>query len=130
MAGEVSMSDGASDVDLLRAAEFVRDAVAVLAPRLAARFDLQEADAVEAARDFVHDICDAVGGQSVYIPRDVVFGLTARDYEIFRVHNGRNTHELALKHQLCDGRIRQICAAITRQIRANSQMNLPGLDSA
>jgi Mor family transcriptional regulator len=117
-----------SEAAATKGAQFVRDAVGVIAPQLASRFALSEADALELARNLIHDICSEIGGGIVYIPTDGFYGLTERDQAIFAAHKRGNTHELALQHGLTDMRIRQICAAVLKDIRAKRQMQLPGLD--
>lgn len=115
--------------DELRSAQFVRDAVSVMTPSLAARFSLSEEDAASVARDLVHDICAELGGQSIYVGRDMYFGLSERDREIFSLHHGRNTQQLAKQYGLTETRIRQIARTVLLEERSKRQPVLPGLDA-
>lgn len=84
----------------------------------------------EAMRDVAHDWCREHGGQQLYLPRDVDFGLSRRDLEIWEAFSGSNTTALAERHGLTVRQVQSILRRVRREQMRSRQAVLPGLEPA
>jgi Mor family transcriptional regulator len=107
-----------------RARQFVQTSVPLVQGRLMALAGLTEAQAIDIARECVHDICVEHGGKWMYVAKDDIFDLTKRDYQIFEEYNGRNMQQMVEKHRITHVRILQIVAQVKKEEVAKRQGTL------
>lgn len=122
------MSD-AEQTSKHRAKSFVDSACRIISAMLENQFELSKKEAVELARNMVHDLCVEYGGTFMYVPKDMHYELSQRDMEIFNEFNGRNLHQLVKKHGVTHTRIYQIVAQVKKAQIELRQGRLPGFDS-
>jgi Mor family transcriptional regulator len=111
---------------LNRARQFVQTSVPLVQGRLVAILGIDEAQAVDIARECVHDICVEHGGKWMYIAKDDIFELTKRDRQIFDNYNGRNMQQMVEKYRVTHVRILQIVSQVKKEEIAKRQGRLPG----
>lgn len=82
--------------------------------------DIAEQIAVAVANRMMH----AWGGQTIYLPKGMVFMTSARDYKIWQECDGRNYRELAKKYNLTLQWIYSVVKKIQRAESARRQLPL------
>jgi Mor family transcriptional regulator len=107
-----------------KTAELISHMVAVGRSLFSSRLKIDEETAEDLAREYAHEIAIHMGGQFVYVPRDIAFTLSVRDRAIYAEFNGANHDALARKHSVSVVRIYQILSRARREEVARRQGRL------
>jgi Mor family transcriptional regulator len=90
---------------------------------------IDEEQAKTIAREAASRVCWEWGGNRVNVQRDPAFGgLTKRDREMWDAFDGTNYEELANRFGLGWRMVRYIIKHCRRWHKANTQVELPGMD--
>ncbi|EBA4495604.1 Mor transcription activator family protein [Salmonella enterica] len=101
-------------------ADLAQHVAATLKEMVGMENDIAEQIAVAVANRMMH----AWGGQTVYLPKGMIFMTSARDYQIWQECDGRNYRELAKKYNLTLQWIYTVVKKIQRAESARRQLTL------
>lgn len=90
--------------------------------RAATKIDRPAARAV--AEKVVGHLTDHLGGQLIYIPKNLAAQIGKRDSEIWNKFDGRNQASLAKEYKLSLNQIYKILKRVQSQITAKNQMDM------
>lgn len=117
----------ADDGNGRRLNELIDKIVSVGSAALVAQLGADTERARDLMRDVAHDVCAEVGGGPIYVGKDVRFGESKRNSEIFRKwRSGALVVELARDHGLTTARVYHIIKLERDADRAKRQGQLPG----
>lgn len=97
-----------SDLTSARAPVVLNEVLLVIAGHFKRRGMSQE-EAEKTATPVVQLLAQHFGGRSFYLPRGHRLAEELRHREIYRLHDGRNTSELAAKYGVTDRQIQKVC---------------------
>ncbi len=122
--GEIATAEAIAELDVADDPAKWGSRLAHLVDALDAHFrrrGMAAEDALAEARAVVALIAIDQGGRPLYLPRGDRLQRALRDRTIFRLHNGRNTSELARQHGITDRSVQRICREqyALRQTRLN-----------
>jgi Mor family transcriptional regulator len=108
-----------------RGPELLLDLSERLARELIAVCGIPDDAAYRVAMDAVKVVAEAYGGGQIYFPRPrhgkshvTWFDLQARDLQIYRAYNGRNTQAVCKRYGISRERVRQIVLQVRLERRA------------
>jgi Mor family transcriptional regulator len=116
--------DGRGQKFRRRGSDFIESLSARAAALLIKHAGLSPEEAAEIARDHAHDIASDMGGQLLYLARDLSFGCSKRDRKIVAKFRGDNISALAREYNLTEVRVRQILATHRMEQQASRQQDL------
>lgn len=107
--------------------ELLQDFADKLAQQAKDFLGVSDSQAKAFAQEAVGCLADDWGGQTIYLPKDLIGRLSTRNKQIFREFNGDNQPELALKYNLSTQQIYSILK-VQQELRKPKQASL--LDAA
>jgi Mor family transcriptional regulator len=81
------------------------------------------------SRAISHEVCRAIGGAGVYLPKDPEFELEQRDLRIWEAFTGANTYQLARQFNLSERQVQFILKHVRKIETERRQPRLPGMET-